>query len=115
MNYREKCVRGGMVLLGASAIAWALTAQRGVSAAGQAVGAHDQSRRDRFTAATAADAEAPALRTAAAVAPVEALAAFDNLTNGFSTQAVFDANRETFEEVEVIGDGLGPTYNAQSC
>ena len=47
--------------------------------------------------------------------PVEALAAFDNLTNGFTDQAVFDANRETFEEVEGIADGLGPTYNAQSC
>ncbi len=45
----------------------------------------------------------------------EALAAFDNQTNGFTDQGTFNANKETFEEVEQIADGLGPTYNAQSC
>jgi CxxC motif-containing protein (DUF1111 family) len=117
MGYREKCVRAGLLLVGIVALAWTLSVQHGISAAGQAVDARDQSRRDRFTAATAADAEGPALRSAAvtALAPVEALAAFDNLTNGFTTQAVFIANLETFEEVELIADGLGPTYNAQSC
>ena len=116
MGYREKCVRAGLLSLGVAALAWSVTTQHAVSAAGQAGDARDQARRDRFTPATAVDEEAPppAFRTAAA-APVEALAAFDNLTNGFTTQAVFDANRETFEEVEVIADGLGPTYNAQSC
>jgi CxxC motif-containing protein (DUF1111 family) len=104
-----------LLLVGITALAWTATVQHGISAAGQAVDARDQSRRDRFNAATAADEEAPALRTAAAAAPVEALAAFDNLTNGFTTQEVFNANLETFEEVEVVADGLGPTYNAQSC
>src|SRR5262249_11717598 len=45
----------------------------------------------------------------------EAPAGFDNLTNGFLTQADFDAARATFEERDEIADGLGPVYNAQSC
>src|SRR3954471_20302967 len=45
----------------------------------------------------------------------QAPAGFDNLTNGFSTQAQFDADRATFEERDEIADGLGPVYNAQSC
>ena len=45
----------------------------------------------------------------------EAPAGFDNLTNGFTTQAVFDTDREVFEEREGPDDGLGPMYNAQSC
>ena len=31
------------------------------------------------------------------------------------TQAQFDIARETFEERDGIGEGLGPVYNAQSC
>ncbi|HKB14098.1 MAG TPA: di-heme oxidoredictase family protein [Vicinamibacterales bacterium] len=45
----------------------------------------------------------------------EAPAGFDNLTNGFVTQAEFDAARTTFEERDGIAEGLGPVYNAQSC
>jgi CxxC motif-containing protein (DUF1111 family) len=60
----------------------------------------------------------------------EAPTGFDNLTNGFSEQGPdfetlnedtvvalrsFNDNRFIFEEVENIQDGLGPTYNAQSC
>ncbi|HXU45697.1 MAG TPA: di-heme oxidoredictase family protein [Thermoanaerobaculia bacterium] len=45
----------------------------------------------------------------------EAPTGFDNLTNGFTTQAQFDADKESFEDVEQIADGLGPVYNAQSC
>src|SRR5262245_17555512 len=40
---------------------------------------------------------------------------FDNITNGFTTQAQFDADRATFDEVEDDDEGLGPLYNAQSC
>jgi CxxC motif-containing protein (DUF1111 family) len=62
--------------------------------------------------------------------PDEAASGFDNLTNGFdpqgsafesltATSAValrsFNDNRFVFEEVEATADGLGPTYNAQSC
>jgi CxxC motif-containing protein (DUF1111 family) len=60
----------------------------------------------------------------------EAPTGFDNRTNGFMRQGPafddidednvvpnrsFNDNRFIFEEVEVIADGLGPTYNAQSC
>src|SRR4051794_2380374 len=60
----------------------------------------------------------------------EAPAAFDNRTNGFDIQGPafdtldednvvalrsFNDNRFVFEEVEHVADGLGPTFNAQSC
>jgi CxxC motif-containing protein (DUF1111 family) len=45
----------------------------------------------------------------------EAPAGFDNLTNGFLSQAEFDSARTVFEEREGLADGLGPVYNAQSC
>jgi CxxC motif-containing protein (DUF1111 family) len=60
----------------------------------------------------------------------EAPAAFDNQTNGYDPQGApyetldehnvvalrsFNDNRFIFEEVEGAEDGLGPTYNAQSC
>jgi len=60
----------------------------------------------------------------------EAPTGFDNLTNGFDPQGPafdglnensvvalrsFNDNRFVFEEVETVADGLGPTYNAQSC
>jgi CxxC motif-containing protein (DUF1111 family) len=60
----------------------------------------------------------------------EAPTGFDNLTNGFDMQGPpfetlnednvvasrsFNDNRFIFEEVEQIADGVGPTYNAQSC
>src|SRR2546428_1314473 len=47
--------------------------------------------------------------------PTEAPAAFDNRTNGFLTQAEFDAALLKFVEQEGIDEGLGPVYNAQSC
>jgi len=45
----------------------------------------------------------------------EALTGFDDQTNGFTTQAVFDGNKAEFEEREEIDEGLGPVYNAQAC
>lgn len=45
----------------------------------------------------------------------EAPVGFDNLTNGHTTQTQFDLDREVFDEVEFIEDGLGPVYNAQAC
>ena len=48
-------------------------------------------------------------------AAVEAPAGFDNLTNGFESQAQFDLDRASYAEQEQIADGLGPVYNAQSC
>ena len=55
----------------------------------------------------------PAVRSQSG--PTEAPASFDNLTNGFTTQAQFDADRAAFEAREEIADGLGPVYNAQGC
>lgn len=54
-------------------------------------------------------------RGAEATAASEALTGFDTQTNGFTDQATFTADRETFEERDGIADGLGPVYNAQSC
>src|SRR5205085_11899047 len=48
-------------------------------------------------------------------AATEAPTGFDNLTNGFTDQATFNANLATFEERDTIEKGLGPVYNAQSC
>ena len=45
----------------------------------------------------------------------DAQTGFSGLTNGFLTQAEFDAARVVFTEQESIADGLGPVYNAQSC
>jgi len=94
---------------------WA-TAQSAMQSDTSSQAANDD-RRARFTAVGTIDREGgdsePGSRLAAA--SVEAPAAFDNLTNGFDPQATYDGNREAFEEVETVADGLGPTYNAQSC
>jgi CxxC motif-containing protein (DUF1111 family) len=46
----------------------------------------------------------------------EALAAFDNLTNGFvPAQSDHDADAMQFNEHETPRQGLGPLYNADSC
>src|ERR1700759_149563 len=51
----------------------------------------------------------------------EAPTGFDDQTNGFTDQATFDADKDTFEERDKIkpdanqGGGLGPVYNAQAC
>jgi CxxC motif-containing protein (DUF1111 family) len=47
--------------------------------------------------------------------PEKAPTGFNNSTNGFEDQEAFDKDREAFEEVETISDGLGPVYNATSC
>ena len=62
--------------------------------------------------------------------PAEAPTGFDDRTNGYLPQGPpfetlteddvvalrsFNDNRFLFEEVETVEDGLGPTYNAQSC
>jgi len=45
----------------------------------------------------------------------EAPAGFDDKSNGMVDEATHQIDRETFDEVESIADGLGPLYNAQSC
>ena len=87
-----------------------------------------QNRRDRFRHnGVIEDEDRSALGRSDAT---EASTGFDNLTNGFTDQGPpfeelnednivalrsFNDNRFIFEEVEKIQDGLGPTYNAQSC
>src|SRR4029078_12033397 len=50
-----------------------------------------------------------------AITATEAPAGFDNLTNGFESQAQFDLDRANLDSVDDNGDGLGPVYNAQAC
>ena len=47
--------------------------------------------------------------------PEEAPAAFDGASNGLVDKDTHEADREEFDGVEAIADGLGPLYNAQSC
>ncbi len=90
--------------------------------------ARDSMRRARFTHDSIVDPEAPSVRALSAA--MEAPTGFENLTNGFNEQGPafdtldedtavanrsFNDNRFIFEEVETFEDGLGPTYNAQSC
>ncbi len=68
--------------------------------------------------------------TLTVVVPTEALAGFDNQTNGFDLQGAdyptlnsgnvvalrsYNDNRFAFEEMETVEEGLGPTFNGQSC
>jgi CxxC motif-containing protein (DUF1111 family) len=95
----------------------------------------DDARMARFRGVGTVSPEAPpavrdGARTDSTRRVSEALTGFDNRTNGFSPQGPsyellnernvvprrsFNDNRFIFEEVEVVADGLGPTYNAQSC
>src|SRR5262249_21742023 len=74
-----------------------------------------------LAASAEVDADNPANRSQAVPEdkatdqPEEAPTGFNNSTNGFEDQAAFDKDREAFEEVEAISDGLGPVYNATSC
>ena len=45
----------------------------------------------------------------------EALTGFDGQTNGVVDQATFLEDQVVFDDVELITDGLGPLFNAQSC
>ena len=88
----------------------------------------DKMRELRFTTRGSSIPEGP---PAPGQAPAtEAPTGFDNQTNGFDPQGMdfeklnehnvkalrsFNDNRFIFEEVEKNADGLGPTYNAQSC
>src|SRR5262245_9669648 len=54
-------------------------------------------------------------RSATMQAVTEAPTGFDNLTNGHTDQATFDANLEVFAELEDIDEGLGPVFNMRGC
>ena len=86
----------------------------------------NMTRRERLTHDGAPESElrgAPPARRL-----TEAPTGFDNLTNGYTVQGPpfesisepiplqsFNDNRFIFEEVEHVGDGLGPTHNGTSC
>jgi CxxC motif-containing protein (DUF1111 family) len=89
-----------------------------------------QNRRDRFRHNGVMEDEDRSAFGERRSDATEAPTGFDNLTNGFTEQGPdfetlnednvvalrsFNDNRFIFEEVEKIQDGLGPTYNAQSC
>src|ERR1043165_8261676 len=50
-------------------------------------------------------------------AVTEAPVGFDNLSNGFPLKvaASMDEARDTFSEVELFEDGIGPVFNNTSC
>jgi CxxC motif-containing protein (DUF1111 family) len=94
---------------------------------GRGAANRDQDRRTRFTHDGTVDDERGNGKKGI---PDEAATGFDNVTNGFDSQGSpfesltaesavalrsFNDNRFVFEEVETSADGLGPTYNAQSC
>ena len=47
--------------------------------------------------------------------PGEAPTGFDDKSNGMVDEATHQKDQTTFDEVELVKDGLGPLYNAQSC
>jgi len=48
-------------------------------------------------------------------APPSAPTGFDSASNGVTDDAAHKADQDKFDEIELIPDGLGPLYNAQSC
>lgn len=89
-----------------------------------------RSREERFTQNGVLGDEGPSSYPNSPTSATEAPTGFDNLSNGLLPQgAAFDTlngtnivsgrsfndNRFFFEEIETVADGLGPTYNAQSC
>jgi CxxC motif-containing protein (DUF1111 family) len=126
VQLRHACLTITSVTLGALALGALSTS---VSGQAPTASARDAARRARFTHDSVVDPETGAPRLIA-VTPKEAPTGFANVTNGFDPQGQrydtlndenvvalrsFNDNRFIFEEVEHEGDGLGPTYNAQSC
>ncbi len=60
-----------------------------------------------------AASKTPPADTAAQVS--QALAGFDNRSNGVTDEPTHQVDQARFEAFELIRDGLGPLYNAQSC
>lgn len=91
-------------------------------------GPHNSDRRERFRPVGGSWGEDPPRFDG--TGGTEVPTGFDNRTNGFNEQGPpfetlnaanavalrsFNDNRFLFEEVETVADGIGPTYNAQSC
>src|SRR4051812_6748876 len=106
----------------------ALVSDRVLHGQSSTTSARDADRRMRFTSNGPVEPERQSISVLSVA--TEAVAGFDNQTNGFNPQGPafdslnednvvalrsFNDNRFIFEEVEKASDGLGPTYNAQSC
>src|SRR3954471_16570442 len=106
----------------------ALVSDRALQGQSGGTSPRDADRRMRFTSNGPMAPEGGSISLLSVA--TEALAGFDNQTNGFNPQGPafdslnednvvalrsFNDNRFIFEEVEKASDGLGPTYNAQSC
>src|SRR5256885_8814248 len=66
-------------------------------------------------AACRMNAPAPPIQVPIPSSAAEAPTGFDDRSNGANDDSTHQADREAFDEVEEIADGLGPLYNAQSC
>lgn len=121
-----------VIVLAVLGLTASLTTQIPVQSQSRQDSAVDQVRREKFRHNGVIQNEAPDKTNSAnqSMIAAEAPSGFDNLTNGFLLQgpdfdtidedtvvagASFNDNRFIFEEFEGIDDGLGPTYNAQSC
>ena len=120
-----------LMLVGSIASSLLFAAHRSTPIAGasSARSAASQAQADRFRPRSGMRSERPRGGTPADT-PTEAPTGFDNLSNGFDPQGPdyetlnednvvalrsFNDNRFIFENFEGVADGLGPTYNAQSC
>ena len=115
MGYREKCVRAGLLSLGVAALAWSVTTQHAVSAAGQAGDPRDQARRDRFTPATAVDDEAPPTRRSRYGDAGRGAGGVRQPDQWLQRSGGLRRQSRDLRGSRSHRDGLGPTYNAQSC
>ena len=127
MSHRDRVLLAAVAATGAmlSLVTWAAPAQ-----------SPGRGNRERFThyGSTHTEGRAGGFSRPGRPLPTsritEAPTGFDNLTNGFDLQGPayerlnedsvvplrsFNDNRFVFEEFESVADGLGPTYNAQSC
>jgi CxxC motif-containing protein (DUF1111 family) len=133
MTHRPSTLRAMRAALGCTTAGALLALTTALAPAAFTQGADQVDRRpraERFRVRGAALTEQTAEALANAPPATEAVAGFDNQTNGFDEQGPpfesitedtvvalrsFNDNRFIFEEVETIEDGLGPVYNAQSC
>jgi CxxC motif-containing protein (DUF1111 family) len=129
---RVKSRRKGLAVALALSMPWVSVQGLG---AGRSFDFDGQARMDRFRRTGIVEDEDGGRIASGALSRLrpgvtEAATGFDNRTNGFSPQGPdyenldednvvplrsFNDNRFIFEEAEGIDDGLGPTYNAQSC
>lgn len=127
--------RPSAAIMGATGLSAMVLVAVGITQEPQQDTRADERRRQRFTQSTGIVSPEVVTATTSATTtvtsfPTNAPTGFDNRTNGMDPQGPpfdsidednvvplrsFNDNRFIFEEVETVADGLGPTYNAQSC